>query len=224
MSIRIVIADDHRILRAGLKTYLSSDLNLEIVGEATTFEESIQQVNELHPDILLMDIGMPGMDGLDALQKLKKTAPETRILVLTMHEDSALVQAYIHAGASGYIIKRAAESELIDAIYAVWRGIIYVHPSLMRSLVAPHLDISPGQFQPEKLTSREAEVLRLIVQGYTNRQIAASLNISVRTVETHRGNIMDKLNLHSRVDLVRYAAQHGLVKMDDLPPKDHQIH
>jgi len=220
MSIRIVIADDHRILRAGLKTLLGTDINLEVVGEATNFEESIQRVDELHPDILLMDIGMPGMDGLEALPLLKKTAPETRILVLTMHEDSALVQAYVHAGASGYIIKRAAESELIDAIYAVWRGMIYIHPSMMRSLVAPHMEIPPAQFQPDKLTSREAEVLRLIVQGYTNRQIAVALSISVRTVETHRGNIMDKLNLHSRVDLVRYAAQHGLVKMDDVPPKD----
>jgi len=216
MSIRIVIADDHRILRAGLKTLLSTDSNLEVVGEAANFEETIQRAQELHPDIVIMDIGMPGMDGLAALPLLLQGAPQTRVLMLTMHEDNAILQAYLRAGASGYIIKRAAESELIDAIYVVWRGMIYVHPSLMRALITPPSKASPADSsEPESLTSREAEVLRLIVQGYTNRQIGGSLNISVRTVETHRSNIMDKLNLHSRVDLVRYAAQHGIVKMDD---------
>ena len=217
MAIRIVIADDHRILRAGLKTLLSTDSNLEVIGEATNFEESIQQVNELRPDILLMDIGMPGMDGLEAIPILRQKSPQTQILVLTMHEDTALVQAYLHAGASGYIIKRAAESELIDAIYVVWRGMIYVHPALMRSLVSPQKPANEGHSFPEALTTREVEVLRLIAQGYTNRQIASALNISVRTAETHRSNIMDKLDLHSRVDLVRYASQHGLVKMDEGP-------
>lgn len=216
MSIRIVIADDHRILRAGLKTLLSTDSNLEVVGEAANFEETIQRAQELHPDIVIMDIGMPGMDGLAALPLLLQGAPQTRVLMLTMHEDNAILQAYLRAGASGYIIKRAAESELIDAIYVVWRGMIYVHPSLMRALITPPSKASPADSsEPESLTSREAEVLRLIVQGYTNRQIGGALNISVRTVETHRSNIMDKLNLHSRVDLVRYASQHGIVKMDD---------
>jgi two-component system response regulator NreC len=216
MSIRIMIADDHRILRAGLKTLLGTDSNLEVVGEAANFEETIQRAQELHPDIVIMDIGMPGMDGLAALPLLLQGAPQTRVLMLTMHEDNAILQAYLRAGASGYIIKRAAESELIDAIYVVWRGMIYVHPSLMRALITPPSKASPADSsEPESLTSREAEVLRLIVQGYTNRQIGSALNISVRTVETHRSNIMDKLNLHSRVDLVRYAAQHGIVKMDD---------
>jgi len=216
MSIRIVIADDHRILRAGLKTLLSTDSNLEVVGEAANFEETIQRAQDLHPDIVIMDISMPGMDGLAALPLLLQGAPQIRVLMLTMHEDNAILQAYLRAGASGYIIKRAAESELIDAIYVVWRGMIYVHPSLMRALITPPPKAAPtGPSEPESLTSREAEVLRLIVQGYTNRQIGSALNISVRTVETHRSNIMDKLNLHSRVDLVRYASQHGIVKMDD---------
>lgn len=215
MPIRIMIADDHRILRAGLKTLLGTDPNLDVIGEATSFEEAIQHAEQLRPDILIMDIGMPSMDGLTALPLLLQAAPQTRVLVLTMHEDYEMVQAYLRAGASGYIIKRAAESELIDAIYAIWRGMIYVHPSLMRSLVTPPKPAPPGPSEPETLTLRETEVLRLIVQGYTNRQIGSALNISVRTVETHRSNIMDKLNLHSRVDLVRYAAQRGIVKMDD---------
>ena len=212
MPIRIVIADDHRILRAGLKNLLGTDANLDVIGEATSFEDCIQRVGELQPDILIMDIGMPGMDGLDALPLVLAAAPQTRVLVLTMHEDAALVQAYLRAGASGYIVKRAAESELIDAIYGVWRGMIYVHPSLMRALVAPPPKSAPSApDEGEALTAREVEVLRLIVQGYTNRQIGDALSISVRTVESHRSNIMEKLNLHSRVELVRYAAQHGLV-------------
>lgn len=215
MSIRIVIADDHRILRAGLKTLLGTDPNLSVVGEATNFDEAIGAVASLRPDILVMDIGMPGMEGLQAVPQILEKAPGTRVLVLTMHEDNAMVQAYLRAGASGYIIKRAAESELIDAIYAVWRGMIYIHPSLMHSLVTPdQKNNAAASIGSETLTLREVEILRLIAQGYTNRQIAGSLNLSVRTVESHRSNLMDKLNLHSRLDLVRYASEHGLIKMD----------
>lgn len=216
MPIRILITDDHRLLRAGLKTLLSADPNLVVVGEATDGEEAIRAAQELHPDIVLMDISMPGIDGLEATQRLLKVSPDTRVLMLTMHEDSAMLQAYLRAGASGYIIKRAAESELIDAIYAIWRGMIYIHPSLMRSLVNPLISQeSKSSAEPEPLTTREIEILRLIVQGHTNRQIASLLNISPRTVETHRSNLMDKLNLHSRADLVRYAAEHKLVNTDD---------
>lgn len=214
MSIRIVIADDHRILRAGLKTLLSSDPNLHVVGEATNFEEAIHAARDLRPDVFIMDIGMPGMDGLEALPLLLQGSPQTRVLVLTMHEDNAMVQAYLRAGAAGYIIKRAAESELIDAIYALARGGMYVHPTLLRALVTPEAKPNPTPAEPEALSTREVEVLRLLAQGYTNRQVAAALNLSVRTVETHRSNIMDKLNLRSRVELVRYAARHGIIKMD----------
>ena len=156
MSIRIVIADDHRILRAGLKTLLSTDSNLEVVGEAANFEETIQRAQELHPDIVIMDIGMPGMDGLAAVPLLLQGAPQTRVLMLTMHEDNAILQAYLRAGASGYIIKRAAESELIDAIYVVWRGMIYVHPSLMRALITP-----PPKANPAELVSSQNHSLRV---------------------------------------------------------------
>lgn len=211
MAIRILIADDHRILRAGLKSLLTSDANLEVVGEATTGEEALQAVVRLRPDIVLMDIGMPGNEGLEATREVIQSVPETRVLMLTMHEDSAMLQECLRAGASGYIIKRAAESELIDAIYAVNRGIIYVHPSLMRALVTPPRLAPVAQEDPDALTSREIDILRLIVKGHTNRQIADALSISVRTVETHRANLMEKLNLHSRVDLVRYASEHKLI-------------
>lgn len=211
MAIRILIADDHRIMRAGLKSLLTSDANLEVVGEATNGEEALQAVARLRPDIALMDIGMPGNEGLEATREVIQSMPQTRVLMLTMHEDSAMLQECLRAGASGYIIKRAAESELIDAIYAVNRGIIYVHPSLMRALVTPPRLAPVAQEDPDALTSREIDILKLIVQGHTNRQIADALSISVRTVETHRANLMEKLNLHSRVDLVRYASEHNLI-------------
>lgn len=211
MPIRILIADDHRILRAGLKSLLELDSNLVVVGEATTGQEALVAARELQPDIVLLDISMPEVDGVETARALLKTQPGLRVLILTMHEDQALLQEYLRAGVSGYIIKRAAESELIDAIYAVWRGIVYIHPSLVQSLVAQPPQAAAGPADAEPLTARELEVLRLIVQGNTNRQIASLLNISVRTVETHRLNLMEKLNAHSRVELVRYANQHGLV-------------
>lgn len=216
MAIRILIADDHQILRAGLKTLLHTDSNLVVVGEATSSDEALEQAQQLNPDIVLMDISMPGSDGLETTRQLIQTLPSTRVLMLTMHEDRTFLQEYLRAGVSGYIIKRAAESELIDAIYAVWRGMIYVHPSLMQALVAPDPKAAhKGQTDMDTLTLRELDILRYLVHGHTNRQIAEALNISVRTVETHRSNLMDKLNLHSRVDLVRYATDRGLVKLEE---------
>lgn len=212
MATRILIVDDHRLLRAGLKTLLNSDPNLEVVGEATSGEEALKVVQETQPDVVLMDLAMSGMDGLEATRRLVQMVPGIRVLVMTMHEDSELMKECVRAGAKGYIIKRAAESELVDAIYAVQRDVIYIHPSLMQSLISPKQ--KPGAQsakETEALSAREIEVLQLIVKGYTNRQISEALSISVRTVETHRSNVMDKLNLHSRVELVRYATEHGLV-------------
>ncbi|HEY4694218.1 MAG TPA: response regulator transcription factor [Bellilinea sp.] len=215
MAIRIIIADDHGILRAGLKSLLGADPNLEVVGEANNGLDTLRLVKELKPNIALMDIGMPGNEGLDATRQLIRDFPETRVIMLTMHEDGALLQETLRAGASGYIIKRAVEAELIDAIYAVNRGIIYIHPSLMPLLVARPVKGDVAKVSdPDTLTEREKEILTLIVQGYTNREMGDTLNISVRTVETHRSNIMEKLNLHSRVDLVRYAKEHKLIKGD----------
>jgi len=215
LAIRIIIADDHGILRAGLKSLLGADPNLVVVGEANNGTDALRLVKELKPNIALMDIGMPGNENLDATRQLIGDFPETRVIILTMHEDGALLQETIRAGASGYIIKRAVEAELIDAIYAVNRGIIYIHPSLMPLLVARPVKGDVAKFSdPDTLTEREKEILTLIVQGYTNREMGDALNISVRTVETHRSNIMEKLNLHSRVDLVRYAKEHKLIKGD----------
>ncbi len=213
MAIRIVIADDHRIMRAGLRSLLQADSGLEVIGEATNSNEVLALVNELKPDVLLLDIGMPGNENLEALKEISTDSHDVRVLILTMHEDNELLQECLRLGASGYIIKRAAESELIDAIYAVQRGMVYVHPSLIQSLVALPKKLNTRSKEVEQLTSREIEVLQLIVDGNTNRQISEELNISVRTVESHRSNIMDKLNLHSRVDLVRYAKEHKFSKL-----------
>jgi|AutmiccommuBRH23_1029490.scaffolds.fasta_scaffold00054_126 two-component system response regulator NreC len=213
MAIRILIADDHRIMRAGLKSLMNADAGLEVVGEATNSEEAMRLTQELQPDIVLMDIGMPGNENLEATGKIAALDPMIRVLILTMHEDKAMLQECLRLGASGYIIKRAAESELIDAIYAVQRGMIYVHPSMIQSLVALPQKSNIHHKGDEELTAREIEVLLLIVDGNTNRQISDKLHISVRTVETHRSNIMDKLNLHSRVELVRYVNEHHLNKL-----------
>lgn len=213
MAIRIIIADDHGILRAGLKSLLSADPNLQVVGEAANGEETLRLVNEFKPNVTIMDIGMPGNEGLEATRQVIQSSPNTKVIMLTMHEDGAVLQECLRAGAAGYIIKRAVEGELIDAIYAVNRGIIYIHPSLVPLLVArPVTTDAHKSFDPATLTEREIEILGLIVQGYTNREMGDALNISVRTVETHRSNLMEKLKLHSRVDLVRYAKEHKLIK------------
>lgn len=211
MSIRILIADDHRIMRAGLKSLLQADSGLEVIGEATTSNEAMILAMELFPDVILLDIGMPGNENLDALKDLVKISSDIKILILTMHEDTELLQECLRNGASGYIIKRAAESELVDAIYAVQRGIIYVHPDMIQSLVSNNKKNIVQKEEKDPLTNREIEVLVLIAKGNTNRQISEQLNISTRTVETHRSNIVDKLNLHSRVELVRYASENKLI-------------
>lgn len=211
MSIRILIADDHRIMRAGLKSLLQADSGLEVIGEATTSNEAMILAMELFPDVILLDIGMPGNENLDALKDLVKISSDIKVLILTMHEDTELLQECLRNGASGYIIKRAAESELVDAIYAVQRGIIYVHPDMIQSLVSNNKKNIVQKEEKDPLTNREIEVLVLIAKGNTNRQISEQLNISTRTVETHRSNIMDKLNLHSRVELVRYASENKLI-------------
>jgi len=223
MSIRVLIADDHGVLRAGLRELLNAEEDIDVVGEASDGEQALRLAKDLGPDIVLMDLNMPKCGGLDATLQLKELMPETDVLILTMHEDDCLLQEAIQSGASGYILKRAAESELINAIQAVSRGELYIHPAMTRALLKDSSTNSTvASIQADTLTRREIEVLRLIAQGYSNRQIASQLTISVRTVESHRANLMDKLELHSRVELVRYAAQHGMLAdwERDMPDKE----
>ena len=212
MATRVLIADDHAIVRAGLRALLKGEVGLELVGEASGGEEAIRLVESLHPDILILDMSMPDLDGIQVTRRIQTTAPEVRILILTIHEDEALLREAIRAGAAGYILKHAAEEELISAINMVQVGDIYVHPKLVRSLLAAPQKPSPANPQPDELlTPRELDVLNCIVQGYTNRQIAEELTLSIRTVEGYRANMMEKLGLHSRAALVRYAREHGLL-------------
>jgi two-component system response regulator NreC len=211
MSIRILIADDHDVVRAGLRALLNAEPDLEVVGEAANGHEILRLASELHPDIVLLDISMPAPDGIEVTRRLKETLPDVRVLILTVHQDPALLREIIRVGAMGYITKNAAESELIDAIQAVQSSELYIHPEMVHALVEDNP--TPTSYRaPEKLlTPREIEVLGLIAQGYTNREIAEKLSISVRTVESHRAKLTSKLEVHSRVGLVRYARKHGLL-------------
>jgi two-component system, NarL family, response regulator NreC len=210
---RVLIADDHAIVRAGLRALLAEEATFDLIGEAAGGYEAIELVEKNIPEVLILDMSMPDLDGISVTRKIKPGFPDLKILILTLHEDEALLKEAIKAGAAGYILKRAAESELISAIRVILRGDLYVDPSMLRGLIqeSPQSQIKPEN-QREPLTRRETEVLRLIVEGNTNRQIGQELNISIRTVEGHRANISDKLGLHSRVELVRYARQNGLIK------------
>jgi two-component system response regulator NreC len=211
--IKVLIADDHAIVRTGLRALINSEPTMELIGEATGGYEAIDLVGKNQPDILILDLSMPDLDGIEVTKKIKNLFPDIRILILTIHEDEALLRAALKAGAGGYILKHAAEAELISAIHTILRGDLYVDPSLVRRLLTD--ETPPAAAQPkstEALTPRETEVLKLIVQGYTNRQIGEELNISVRTAESHRANLSEKLGLHSRVELVRYARENGLIE------------
>lgn len=212
MSIRILIADDHGVLRAGLRSLLNAEPDFTVVGEAGESWQAVQLAQELRPDILLLDLSMPGDGGIEVTRQVKQACPDTRILILTVHEDESLLQEAIRAGAAGYIIKRAAEPELINAVHAIWRGDLYIHPAMTRALLKGMQPAAPAAEEPaESLTPREKEVLRHIAQGYTNQQIADLLQISIRTVEGHRANLTGKLGQKTRVELVRYARQQGLL-------------
>jgi two-component system, NarL family, response regulator NreC len=210
--IKVLIADDHAIVRTGLRALLRGEPDLELVGEATGGYEAIELVARTHPDVLILDLSMPDLDGIAVTRQVKPRYPDLCILILTVHEDEAMLREAVKAGASGYVLKRAAEAELISAIATVRRGDLCIDPAMLRVLLVepkePEAERPPS---PEPLTPRETEVLKLIVQGYTNRQIGEALSISVRTVEGHRANLLEKLGLHTRVELVRYARDHGLI-------------
>lgn len=212
MKINVLIADDHAVVRAGLRALIRANKELELVGEATGGYEALELIEKTKPDVLVLDLSMPDLDGISVTRILKEKGHTTYILILTVHEDEALLREAIKAGASGYIIKHAAEAELISAIQAVKRGDIYVHPKMIRSLLFDRPPANPKIDEAtDPLTQRELDVLRLIVQGYTNKQVAEELSISVRTVEGHRSNLTEKLGLKSRVELVRYAREHHLI-------------
>ncbi len=216
MSISVFIADDHVLLRDGLRALLNKQAGIEVVGGASDGLEAQRLIKELKPDVVLMDINMPGQGGIEATRQLQQDCPEISILMLTLHEDKNLLQEALQAGASGYIVKRASESELLNAIEAVTRGDIYIHPAMTRALLfQPEEKPVSRRKTVETLTAREVQVLRLLANGHTNREIAQILAISVRTVESHRSNLMSKLDLYNRAALVQYAVKHDLLHIKE---------
>jgi two-component system response regulator NreC len=212
-KIKLLLVDDHQIVRAGLRMLFQAEKDIEIVGEVSSGEEAVKIVGQLKPDVVLMDVAMPGLSGIEATRRIKEASPEVAVLALTMHEDEQYFFKMLSAGASGYIPKRAAPDDLVSAIRVVSQGNVFLYPSLAKFLVNDFLarkEVEPKS-ATELLTSREQEILTYIAEGYTNREIAETLVISIKTVDRHRENIMQKLNLHNRVELVKYAIEKGLI-------------
>lgn len=214
-KIRILLADDHAIVREGVRMLLNAQPDIEVVGEACNGEEAIALAKTLAPDIILMDIGMPQLNGLEATRALKAVQPDTNILILTMHEGEDYFFSILAAGASGYVLKGAGSGELLSAIRAVQRGGVYLYPTMAKKLMADYIKGHKNGGDDNGLTPREREVLKLIAEGKTNREIAEDLVLSLNTVQTHRLHIMEKLNLHSRSELVKYAIRRGLIDADE---------
>jgi two-component system response regulator NreC len=214
-KIHVLIVDDHTILRAGLRMLLNAHPDIEVVGEASDGNQAVASAQRLAPDVILMDIAMPECNGIEATRQIKRLMPETRVLVLTMHENEEYLFQVLRAGASGYILKEAADTELVTAIRVVFSGRFYLSPSAQSIMVGDYLQrVRTGEERDSysALTEREREILKLVAEGYTNNQIAERLTISPKTVDTHRTHIMDKLNLHSRAELVKYAIRRGLLE------------
>jgi two-component system, NarL family, response regulator NreC len=221
-QIRIMLVDDHQVIRTGLKTFLETQPDFRVVGEAGNGREAIERALELRPDIVLMDITMPEMDGLEATRQLKKLWPECVVLSLTVHEDKYYFMEMLAAGASGYLTKQAASDELVQAIHTVAQGHVYLQPALARWLIEDYQRLSAEKTSPEDtehvvgldaLSEREREVLELVAQGLNNAEIGERLELSPKTIARHRERIMNRLNLHSRTDLVKFAIKTGLVKL-----------
>jgi two-component system response regulator NreC len=213
MPTEVLLVDDHEVVRSGLQMLLDSEPEVVIVGNAASGEEALAKVEQLQPDVVVMDIGLPDISGIEATQRIKEKWPQTAVVALTIHEDESYFFQMLDAGASGYIPKRAAPEELLTAIRAAAQGEVYLYPSLAKLLVKDYLtEPEQDDKRQDDLTDREEEVLELVADGYTNREIGQQLSISHKTVARHRENIMRKLNLHSRVELVKYAIRKGIIE------------
>ena len=212
-TIRVLVCDDHTLVRSGLRRLLESEQSFDVVGEAADAEQAVAVVGQERPDVLLLDIVMPGRSGIEAIPDLIAASPETQILVLSMQDDPSYVRKAFSAGAHGYLLKEAADAELVQAIQDVAAGLRYVHPALGARLAAAEVE-AHDRAEADPLSDREHEVLRLLALGHTNQEIAKQLFISVRTAETHRARIMQKLRLSSRAELVRYALATGVLELD----------
>lgn len=218
MKIKLLMVDDHELVRAGLRMLLQTQSDFEIIGEVDNGRDAVAKARELQPDIVLMDITLPDMDGFEATRQIKHAQPKAAIIALTMHESDEYFFKMLNAGASGYVPKKAAPTDLVSAIRTVHEGGVFLYPSLAKSLVRDFMGrASDGSERAslDGLSEREQEVLRWIADGLTNQEIGDKLTISVKTVERHRANIMAKLNLHSRTELVKYAIRKGLIEVEN---------
>ena len=216
-KITLLMVDDHEIVRAGLRMLLQAQPDMQIVGEAEDGRAAIAKAKELQPNVVLMDISLPDIDGFEATRQIKRALPSTAILALTMHESDEYFFKMLDAGASGYVPKKAAPTDLVSAIRVVHEGGVFLYPSVAKALVRDYMGrVAEGGEREafDGLTDREQEVLKLIADGLPNQDIADKLTISVKTVERHRANIKAKLNLHSRTELVKYAIRKGLIDVD----------
>jgi two-component system, NarL family, response regulator NreC len=210
MSIRTVIVDDHAVVRSGLRLVLESEEDIEVVAEAADARNAVFEARAHHPDVILLDVVMPGRSGIEAIPDLVQESPESKVLVLSMQDDPAYVREAFGAGASGYVLKEAADAEVVAAVREVAGGQRYVHPALGARLVAAEAE-ERVRAEADPLSEREHEILRLLALGHTNQEIAGQLYLSVRTVETHRAHIMQKLRIQTRAELVRYALEQGML-------------
>lgn len=209
MPLRILLADDHLIVRQGLRSILERDA-YTIVGEAGDGREAIRMAEEFHPDIAVLDLAMPLLNGLDAAREIAKISPQTRTILLTMHTEDPYVMEAIHAGVRGYLLKTQAAQDLVQAIREVSRGAMYLSPGISRAVIEAYL--AKTELPPDPLTPREREVIQLIAEGKTTKEVAAILGVSVKTAESHRTRIMEKLQIHETASLVRYAIRRGLIQ------------
>ena len=216
-GVKILVVDDHTIVRQGLKALLEAQPGFRVVGEADNGREAVKKAQELSPDVVIMDIAMPILNGLEATRQIKRVLPEVKVLALTMYNDEEYVFQILKSGASGYLIKETAASELINAIRSISMGNPFFSPTISRKIMESYLR-EDAEKKPkgesDKLTNREKEVLQLIAEGYTNNEIGNLMNISVKTVETHRAHIMSKLDIHDVAGLIKYAIKKGLVVID----------
>ncbi|MGE3841370.1 MAG: response regulator [Vicinamibacterales bacterium] len=214
--IRVLIADDHAILREGLRALLKTAGDIDVVGEAEDGESAIVQAGRLRPEVMLMDVSMPGLGGLEATLQIRKEHPDVRIVVLTQYEDREYLRRFLKAGVAGYLLKKTAGADLVSAIRAVARGGLVLDPALAKdALLEPPLDASQSGDDPyDRLTDREKQVLKLVAEGRSNKEVAELLAISVKTAMSHREHIMEKLDLHNRTDLVKFALRRGVVRID----------